>query len=158
MKKPVVETLLIAAVIVALDQLTKWYMLEVVDIANRAPIDLTSFLRLVMVWNQGISFGMLSQSTYWLPYLLMGMAIVISTVLARLALKTADGWERFGYALVIGGALGNVIDRARFGAVADFVYFHVGDLGWPAFNLADSAICIGVGLLLIRMLKQPKQA
>jgi signal peptidase II len=57
--------------------------------------------------------------------------------------------------MVMGGALGNVVDRLRFGAVADFFYAHIGDLGWPAFNVADSAICIGVGILLVMMLKLP---
>jgi signal peptidase II len=72
-----------------------------------------------------------------------------------MALKSERNLERIGYAMVVGGALGNAIDRLRFGAVADFFYAHIGDLGWPAFNVADIAICSGVGLLLLALFMSP---
>lgn len=138
-----------------LDQLSKWYLLFVTGMTNRPPIVVTEFFSLVMVWNQGVSFGILNHPERAVPMLLIAVAAVISAVLLRLALKTTLRWERIGYAMVIGGALGNVVDRLRYGAVADFFYFHIGDLGWPAFNVADAAICVGVGILLIMLLRQP---
>lgn len=147
----------IAALTLLLDQLSKWYLLFVTGMTNRPPIVVTDFFSLVMVWNKGISFGILNDPERSAPYLLVAVAVVISGILLRLALKTSLRWERIGYAMVIGGALGNVIDRLCYGAVADFFYFHIGDLGWPAFNIADAAICVGVGILLIMLLRQPSR-
>lgn len=141
-----------------LDQLTKWYLLFDVGMTNRPPIVVTDFFSLVMVWNKGVSFGMLNDAQRVGPYILIGLALVISAMLLRLALKSTVRWERIGYAMVMGGALGNVVDRLRFGAVADFFYFHIGDMGWPAFNIADSAICVGVGILLIMLMRQPSRS
>lgn len=145
----------VALLVIFLDQLSKWYLLDVVNVPAREPIVLSDFFRLVMVWNQGISFGMLNAGSDFMPWFLVVMAVLISALLARMGLKSDLRFERIGYAMVIGGALGNVIDRVRFGAVADFFYFHLGDLGWPAFNVADGCICVGVCLLLLMMLKHP---
>lgn len=148
---------LVALAVIALDQLSKWYMLSEVGIAQRPPIEVTSFLRLVMVWNQGVSFGMLTHDAGFMRWTLIAIALIICAVMARLGLKSGLRFERIGYGMIIGGALGNVIDRLRFGAVADFFYFHVDDLGWPAFNIADSAIFIGVALLLWMMTFHPSK-
>lgn len=146
---------LAALSVIVLDQLSKWYLLAIVALPARPPIEITGFFRLVMVWNRGVSFGLFNQHGDYMPWFLMALALAIAAVLARLALKSAYATERTAYALVIGGALGNVIDRLRFGAVADFFYFHLGALGWPAFNLADACICVGVIGLLLMMLKHP---
>lgn len=141
----------ILAVLLA-DQFSKYVMLELVDIDARPPIIVTSWFKLVMVWNQGISFGMLSAPDTYVPYFLISVAVAISAVLVWFGTRSPLRVEHLGYALVIGGALGNVIDRFRFGAVADFFYFHMGSLGWPAFNIADACICIGVAILLFHSL------
>lgn len=148
---------LVALAVMGLDQLSKWYLLYAVGMPTREPIVVTGFFRLVMVWNKGVSFGMLRGEAGYTVWFLSAMAVIISLILVRFGLKSALLWERIGYAMVIGGALGNVIDRLRFGAVADFFYFHAGDLGWPAFNVADSAICIGVGILLWMMTFHPSK-
>lgn len=151
------QLLLIALGVIALDQLHKWYMLAVVGIAARPPIELTGFFKLVMVWNTGVSFGMMKHSADWMPYFLITLAVAIALVLLRLGLKSSLRWERVGYGMVIGGALANVIDRIRFGAVADFFYFHLGSFSWPAFNVADAFICTGVALLLGMMTFHPNK-
>lgn len=151
------QLLLIALGVIALDQLHKWYMLAVVGIAARPPIELTGFFKLVMVWNTGVSFGMMKHSADWMPYFLITLAVAIALVLLRLGLKSNLRWERVGYGMVIGGALANVIDRIRFGAVADFFYFHLGSFSWPAFNVADAFICTGVALLLGMMTFHPNK-
>lgn len=139
--------------VMALDQLSKYWLLYGVGMVDGPPIRVTEFFSLVMVWNRGVSFGMLNTAHDWIPYLLIMVAVGVSAMLARLAMASPKRWERVAYALVIGGALGNAIDRVRFGAVADFFYFHRGGMGWPAFNIADSAICVGVFLLLVFLLK-----
>lgn len=144
-----------ALVVIVLDQLHKWWMLDVLGIASRDPIEVFPFFRLVMVWNQGVSFGMLTQDVSYMRWFLIAVAFIICAVMLRLGLKSDLKAERIGYGMVIGGALGNVIDRVRFGAVADFFHFHVGSFSWPAFNVADSAICLGVILLLGMMTFHP---
>ncbi|OYW14008.1 MAG: signal peptidase II [Rhodospirillales bacterium 12-54-5] len=141
----------VAFATVAADQLSKWAILSIVYKAYEPPITITSFFSLVMVWNHGMSFGMLNrpEAPAVTSYAILFLTLLIIGALCRMAWRTTKRLERIGYALTIGGALGNVIDRLHFGAVADFLYFHIGTLGWPAFNVADSAICIGVFILLI---------
>lgn len=156
LRAPHMTLVAIVALTMALDQLSKWWLLFPMGMTNRGPVVVNEFFSLVMVWNRGVSFGIMNDPHRG-PYLLVALALVISAVLLRLALKSTIRWERVGYALVIGGALGNVVDRLRYGAVADFFYFHIGSLGWPAFNVADAAICTGVCVLLIMLLKHPSR-
>jgi signal peptidase II len=144
----------VALLVMLLDQLSKYWLLEVFDIRARAPVVLSDYFSLVMAWNRGVSFSMFAHEAEWMPYLLMALALSICAILVRLCLRSTRCWEQVGYALVIGGALGNVIDRARFGAVADFFYAHIGTYGWPAFNVADASICCGVAILLWQTLKK----
>ncbi len=148
--------LLLALLVITLDQLTKWLVLEPLDLANN-PITVTSFFNMVLVWNRGVSFGMFSETGSSGPWILTGLAIAV--VLGLLYwLRQAEGWVVLtGLGLVIGGALGNVIDRIRFGAVVDFLDFHIAGYHWPAFNVADAAICVGAGLLLIDGLLSPER-
>ena len=151
------QLIAIAGMTLALDQFSKYWLLYHVGLIDRPPVELSEYFSLVMVWNHGISFGMLAHSNHdFTPYLLIVLALLISGFLVRLALATESRWERLGYGMVIGGALGNALDRARLGAVADFFYAHIGALGWPAFNVADSAICLGVCLLLLTMMRASK--
>ena len=107
------------------------------------------FFRLVSVFNSGVSFGFLGGDKALPPWILSVVAVAVCIglfVWLRRIDRPLIGW---GIGLVIGGAIGNVIDRARWGAVFDFADFHVGQWHWPAFNVADSAIVVGVGLMLI---------
>ena len=148
--------LLIMLVVIALDQLSKAWVLGALNGTSPAQV-VTSFFNLVVWWNKGVSFSLLGHNNVVSPYVLVAMSLAISAILARLATRTTVSAERVGYAMVIGGALANVIDRLRYGAVVDFLYFHIDELGWPAFNVADSSICVGVGLLLIYLLKAPSR-
>lgn len=146
-------SLMIALITLGIDQWNKWWFLNVFDIANRPPVEVTGFFNIVMVWNYGISFGMFSGHNQPIPLIIMALAIVL-VLLVWLA-RSDDRLSMWGIGFVIGGALGNVIDRARFGAVADFFDFHVAGYHWPAFNIADSAIFIGVVVLCIQSIMQP---
>ncbi|MFM9889250.1 MAG: signal peptidase II [Rickettsiales bacterium] len=139
--------------VIVLDQFTKWWVVEKIGMGYRPSLILNDYMALVMVWNRGISFGILNHETMYMPYVLTALAVIISAILLRFARRSKLLVERFAYGLVIGGALSNAIDRLRVGAVADFFYVHYGQLGWPAFNFADAMICLGVGLLLIIQLR-----
>jgi signal peptidase II len=157
LRQRMLQLLLIASGIFALDQLSKYWLIHVVNVPARTPIYIHEYFSLVMAWNKGVSFSMFAHSAEWMPAVLTTAAVIISALLARLCLKSDVRLERIGYAIVIGGALGNACDRVRYGAVADFFYAHIGTLGWPAFNVADMAICTGVGLLLLSMLRHPRR-
>lgn len=131
-------------------------MLEVIRIAD-APITLTPFLNLVMVWNEGISFGFMHESPYARP-VFIATSSLITLFLGVWMARSPHRYERIAFALIIGGAVGNIIDRIRFGAVADFFDFHILDYHWPAFNIADSAICIGaVSICIVVILEYRKE-
>jgi signal peptidase II len=108
-------------------------------------IEITSFFNIVEVWNPGVSFGMGAALG---PWVLTGLAVVISVALFIWLLRAETGLLQIALSLLIGGAVGNVIDRVRFGAVYDFLDVHVMGYHWPAFNVADSAITVGAVMLL----------
>ena len=112
-------------------------------------IEILPFFNIVMVWNQGVSFGMFSNDSAMGPILLSGLSLVIAAIFLVWLFRSTSRLQSIAIALVISGAIGNVIDRMRFGAVIDFLDVHVMGYHWPAFNIADSAICIGVFLLII---------
>tara|TARA_Y100001934_G_scaffold272563_1_gene361059 strand:+ start:588 stop:1067 length:480 start_codon:yes stop_codon:yes gene_type:complete len=140
--------LLIAASVILLDQVTKYWIVHQVMSPPRI-IEVTSFFNIVMVWNKGASFGLLSSQSPWTQILLGGLAVAISIVLVVWLMKAQNWWLAVSLGLVIGGALGNAIDRAVYRAVADFLDFHVAGYHWPSFNVADIAITIGVIMLLL---------
>jgi signal peptidase II len=144
----------IAGAIVALDQITKAVVLE--HLPPGVAIHLIDgFLSLTLVMNTGLAFGLLGGLPAAWRWLIALLSITALVVLARVALRVlADGgWlARLSVALIFGGAVGNLVDRARFGAVVDFVDVHVSGYHWPAFNVADSAITIGVTLLAVHLM------
>jgi signal peptidase II len=147
---------LLILLVVAADQWSKEYMLYDLNLIRGQSYEVTPFFNLVMVWNQGVSFGMFSgesEVTRWVLVVLTGaLAIGLSIWLWRChdrLLVTALG-------LIVGGAIGNIMDRLRYGAVADFLDVHVAGWHWPAFNVADACICMGVALLLLESIIRKK--
>ena len=112
-------------------------------------IDVLPFFNIVMVWNKGISFGMLTNHHAYGPYILTALSGVIAVGFFIWLLRCRRVMTALSLVMIIGGALGNMLDRLRFGAVADFLDFHAFGWHFPAFNLADSAITVGIALLLI---------
>ena len=133
--------------IIALDQVTKLAILgrDVVDIYPE--MEITSFLNLVLVQNKGISFGLFSR--YEIGWLISILTIGIVVVLFIWMRKLERAILALPFSLIIGGAIGNLIDRLNYGFVVDFIDFHFFGWHWPAFNVADSAITVGVIFLLI---------
>jgi signal peptidase II len=134
--------------IVLADQITKWIVL-----ARFAPLErleITPFFNLVLAFNKGAAFSFLAGAGGWQTPLLVAFALVAAIVVSVLLLRS-PGRHLFcaGLALILGGAVGNVIDRLRFGHVVDFLDLHAGGWHWPAFNVADSAITVGAALLIL---------
>ncbi|RVU39697.1 signal peptidase II [Hwanghaeella grinnelliae] len=140
--------LVICGVTIILDQISKWVFLDIVQSAN-GTIEVTGFFNLVMVWNRGVSFGMFSDHAELGRWGLSGLALAITIGLFFWLRKVGHWMLAMALGLVMGGAVGNVIDRVRFGAVFDFLDLHAAGYHWPAFNVADSAIVVGVGLILL---------
>jgi signal peptidase II len=150
--------LAVAAVVGVLDQLSKWWVVE--RLFRPAGMDetpfftpvryrITDFFDLVMAWNRGVSFGVFNNSGQWNWILLSLLSAVIVAFLVAWMRRAGSSLMAAALGLVVGGAIGNVVDRLRFRAVADFLDFHLGDLHWPAFNLADSAITVGAVILVL---------
>ena len=141
-----------AALAFAADQISKYWFIQVFDIGSRQPIRLTPFLDLVMAWNPGISYSMLSADGSLGRWSLLALAAVATAVFGFWLSRAADWVTAVALGLVIGGALGNALDRWAYGAVADFFFFHtalpVGPLANYVFNVADCGIVAGVALLL----------
>lgn len=143
----------VAALVLAVDQASKWW---IVDWVMNPPqtVVLTPFLNLVMAWNRGVSFGLLASDSLWSTWGLSLLAVVVVGFLLVWLRRAGRNWVAVAIGMIVGGALGNVIDRLRFGAVADFIDFHL--LGWHfyTFNVADSGISVGAALLVLDSLFQ----
>src|SRR3989442_506876 len=148
----------LSAAIFALDRITKQIIETRVSVFDTHTI-IPGFFDIVHARNRGAAFSMFAESTSpWRPFFLIGLSLAALVLVAGILRNTSrlDRATAFGLALILGGAMGNVFDRIVSGAVTDFLDFYIGDMHWPAFNVADSAIVIGSGLLLISLLR-PKQ-
>jgi signal peptidase II len=138
---------IMAVLALSLDQVTKTLLIAALP-PPPGGIDVTPFFRLVAWWNRGVSFGFLASNEGWASYALSAVAALVLIGLVLWLGRSERPLLAVAQGLVIGGAIGNVVDRLRFGAVFDFLYFHAGAYDFPAFNVADSAITVGVALLL----------
>jgi len=137
----------IASAVVLLDQGSKSWILQRVMVPPRV-IEVTSFFNLVLTWNRGVSFGLFNNDSSLNAWVLPVVAVLILAFLFFWLKRAKTLVMSIGLGLIIGGAFGNLIDRLRFGAVADFLDFHVAGYHWPAFNVADAGITVGVGVLI----------
>ncbi len=143
---PLTRLGLITAILVfAADQISKYWILRIINLDEREPIQLTSFMDLAMAWNRGVSYGLLATNT---QMLLIILSLVISVFIWFWLAKATHAITAAAFGLILGGALGNALDRALHGAVADFVHLHWGSWSWYIFNVADIAIVAGVALLI----------
>lgn len=143
----------IATIIILLDQITK--ITAVRMLAYGESVTVTSFFNFVHVYNKGAAFSFLANHSGWQRYFFTILGLAASAFIIYLLYKHA-GQRLFSWALalILGGAIGNVIDRVLYGYVIDFLDFHVGGWHWPAFNIADSAICIGAVLFIYDELRR----
>ena len=146
--KPRLVGVLAATLMLLVDQAHKLWMLNVFDMQNRQPVRLAPFFDLVMAWNKGVSYSLLEADSDLGRYGLLALTLGATALLAWWMWRATQVMAGLGLGLIIGGALGNGIDRLAYGAVADFFHFHVGGFSWYVFNLADVGIVAGVALLL----------
>lgn len=138
----------LAAAIVVADRASKWVVLDVFHLGER--VEITGFFNLVLVFNRGAAFSFLADASGWQTAFFATIAIVAALIVSVLILRSPE--RRLlctGLALILGGALGNLIDRLLYGHVVDFVDLHAFGWHWPAFNLADSGITVGAGLVIL---------
>ena len=145
--------LLVAVLILVADQASKWWILEVLNLPFLRQVVLLPVLSLTMVWNTGVTFGLLSGFGDWGYLVLTGISLVVVAALGVWLRRAESRMAAIAIGAIVGGAIGNVIDRLRFGAVVDFIHAHVdtpwGEFSWYVFNVADAAIVCGVVALII---------
>ncbi|SDK12401.1 MULTISPECIES: signal peptidase II [Ferrimonas] len=151
----------VAVVALVLDQATKLAVIANFQLFESIP--LIPYLNLTYVHNTGAAFSFLAEAGGWQRWAFAGFALVVTIALTVMMRRQAHSLWRLNlsYALIIGGAIGNVIDRLAYGYVVDFIDFYVGAWHWPAFNIADSAICVGAVLMILDSLldgRRPKEA
>ncbi|WP_137181074.1 signal peptidase II [Roseomonas sp. AR75] len=151
--------LTLAAVILVADQVSKWFILETLDLDEVGQIPLIAWgpfgFDLTMVWNRGVTFGLLAGDAAWTQIALGALALVIAGFLLRWMARAENRATALALGAVVGGAIGNVIDRIRFGAVVDFLDAHAWGWHWYVFNVADAAIVLGVLTLVADALFRP---
>jgi signal peptidase II len=148
----------LSAVIILLDQLSKWIVSAQLDLYDSIAV-MPSF-NLVLAHNYGAAFSFLAGAGGWQRWFFTGLAIIVAVVLTvwMSRLKSEAKWEAISLALILGGAVGNVIDRVLHGYVIDFIDVYYGSYHWPAFNIADSAICVGAVMLIIDSFRKKPEA
>ena len=148
----------LAVLAFVLDQASKLAVVKLLPFGYPG-VEITPFFNLVHVYNKGAAFSFLADQGGWQRWFFVALATLICGWLLRLLAKHQhELLQPLAFSLIIGGAIGNVIDRLVFGAVVDFLYFHIGRYGWPAFNVADSAICVGVVLMFIAQVRESRHA
>ena len=147
--------LALAAVTAGLDQTSKWGIMHILDLETLRRIEILPFLDFAFIWNYGISYGLFSSGSEAARWLLIGLTLAVTAYLARAMMTTPGLLTHLGYALIIGGALGNLADRIIHGAVVDFVSLHYAGYYWYVFNLADIWISLGVVLLVLGFWREP---
>lgn len=148
----------VASLVALFDQLSKWALTASLDLYEGVVV--TGFFNLVHVRNYGAAFGFLNNpGSTWQTWLFVGATVLAAAVILWLTAKSEAGESLLVAALgaILGGAVGNLVDRLRVGAVVDFLDFHLAGAHWPAFNVADIAICTGAGLMALLMLRRPPQ-
>ncbi len=138
-----------ALVVLVADQASKWWILEVVRLAEGDHIALLSVLNLTLVHNYGVTFGLLAGFGQWSYLLLAAVALAVVVVLGIWLRRAESPLVATALGAIVGGALSNVVDRFRFGFVVDFIHAHIGAWSWYVFNLADAAIVCGVAALVL---------
>jgi signal peptidase II len=140
-------------VVLAADQVSKWWVLNVLNLPDLHQVVLLPVLNLTMVWNSGVTFGLLNGLGSWAHVVLAVVALTVVVALGFWLRRAESRLVAVAIGAVAGGAIGNVIDRVRFGAVIDFIHAHVdtrwGDVSWYVFNVADAAIVCGVAALIL---------
>jgi signal peptidase II len=148
-RRPLVLGVAVAVAVFAADLASKLWILDGLALEVTGPIRLAPFLDLVLVWNRGVSYGLFQQNSELGRWLLVAVTAAATAALSLWLARTKSRLTAVALGLVVGGAVGNGVDRVVYGAVVDFVHFHVADFSWYVFNVADAAIVAGAGLIAV---------
>jgi signal peptidase II len=143
---------------VVLDQITKIMVVRALSLGDQVPV-IDGFFNLVLTYNKGAAFGLfanMSPSFAWIFFVLITSLVMGVVFYLWWGVPEQPALPGLGYSLIFAGAAGNLIDRVRLGEVVDFLDFHLGDFHWPAFNVADSLVCVGAAILLWCLFKEDK--
>lgn len=145
--------LLLSAVVFVLDQLVKWWVIQKFALYQQLPV--LPFFSLTLAYNTGAAFSFLGDASGWQRWFLSGIAVIVSVMLIGWLkqLRSGENWQACSLSLILGGALGNLIDRLLHGHVTDFLLFYYKNWYFPAFNLADTAITVGAAILILDMFR-----
>ena len=146
-KKTLINFLIIFFIFL-IDRLSKFFVVHLVDKNNNSELFLSKFLNIQLIWNEGVAFGLFSFEKQNLYNILTFIILIIILLISFMIVKT-DGIKKYPLILILGGALGNVYDRVFYKAVPDFLDFHVGELHWFIFNIADVFITLGVFFMIL---------
>jgi lipoprotein signal peptidase len=138
-----------AILVLAADQGSKYWILHVLDLPDLRQVYLLPVLNLTFVRNQGVTFGLLNGLGPWSHFVLAGIALIVVVALCLWLRRAENPLSAAAIGAIAGGAVGNVIDRLRYGAVVDFIHAHIGEWSWYVFNIADAAIVCGVATLIL---------
>ncbi len=141
--------ILAALAVLAADQASKYWVLHILNLPDLHQIVLLPVLNLTLVWNRGVTFGLLNGFGSWGTVALTGIALAVVAALGLWLARAHSAWMAASIGAIAGGAVGNVLDRLRYGAVVDFIHAHIGGVSWYVFNVADAAIVCGVAALLL---------
>jgi signal peptidase II len=147
-----------ALLVLCADQGSKYWVLNVLDLPDLRQVVLLPVLNLTMVWNQGVTFGLLNGLGNWSHFVLAAIALVVVGALCLWLRRAEHSLTALAIGAIAGGAVGNVIDRLRYGAVVDFIHAHIGEWSWYVFNVADAAIVCGVAALILesQLVRRPR--
>jgi signal peptidase II len=149
--------IIVSLVTIVLDQATKLYIARTLPLHTMITV-IENFFTITYLRNKGAAFGMLATSPWRLPFFIFVTAIAVVVILVVIAkLRDNQKLAAISLSLILAGALGNLIDRISYGEVIDFIYVHWYEHYWPAFNVADSAICVGVFLLTLDMIREERR-
>ena len=146
---------LVSAVVVFLDLVSKQVIRQ--TLLPQEAVTITPFFNLVSVMNKGISFSFFNSGHVATVWALIIISLAIIAAVAVWLYREQNRWTKLALSLILGGAVGNVADRLRLGAVVDFLDFHIGAHHWPAFNIADTAVCIGVFIIIVQSIFSKKK-
>ena len=140
---------LLALIVLAADQLSKWWILESFNLPQKGSVEILPFLNLTMVWNKGVSMGLFNDGGGMGRWILVVVTSIVALALIVWLVRCTDKWLSLALGALIGGAIGNIIDRVAYGAVADFIHLHAFNWSFYVFNVADAMISLGVIILLL---------
>jgi signal peptidase II len=141
--------------VILIDQVTKYFAM--VHLSDEYPKVLLPILDLRLTFNHGVAFSMFYAKGLQTPWVLIALTSILSIIVFYLLMQAKEKMHQLAYTFILGGALANIMDRIRFGAVVDFIDAHIQHYHWPVFNLADSFICLGAFLLLLSMSKKDSE-